>query len=191
MVEQATTNEWDETLDLISNLWPAFGDKTPLQAIEWQARLRSRNQFLVRAACRNVFAAKSSKQPGLPWILAELRDLEQRHGESSLAKKKAEKISQEEEWEEIKAEADLLRLILAALPKTELVKHKLQAIKCLAVSRGFITPPGDITAKANYIAFVNGVDRDLTDDPEQWNPIMVNLVHVAKKNAEHGLVVFR
>ena len=183
MVEQATSGEWDATMQLISELWPAFGDYTPEQAVEWQARLRSRNQLLVRAAARNVYAEKASQQPKLPWILTELRSLESHHSESAASERASEKQTQDEEWQEIRAEADLLRPILCSLPKTELAKYKLEALKCLAFMRGFTTPPNDRHSKAHHESFVSDADRDLHDDPDRWNPVMVGLVNACMERA--------
>lgn len=188
MSEYADEGEWAKVLVIINQLWPAggkFQDGLNAQQMkEWQARLRGRNQLLVRAAVRNVFADKAGPRPRLSWILKELRVLEQ-HQQVGQTKERDDRKSEDDAiWDENVREADRLRPILTELPEEELRRLKVIAIGYLATVRGFTTPARERHAVAERDRFIQGVHEGTSNDPEKWSPIVVNLIGEIRQQEE-------
>lgn len=193
MSEYADAGEWANTLQIINELWPTGGKfqdgLNAHQMKEWQARLRGRNQLLVRAAARNVFAEKAGPRPRLAWILKELRALEQNQRSGENKERDEQKSEYDAIWAENVRNADRLRPILAALPAAELLHYKRKAMKAFAMSRGITTPPGDTAARVASIGFIKQTTEGVSDDPEKWNPTLVNMVESCRELESRGIWV--
>lgn len=178
MVNRAVQSEWDETWKLFTSLWPTAKDMTRGQTLEWEARLRYRNQNQVRGAIRNVYSKVKFPRnpPALDAVMNECHNLNQ---SARLSQRTPIITATDDNWDEIQREADSVRSILKSLPPADLERHKKTACEAMVLLKGFSRPAADKHAVKQQEQVVKEMMGNSTDDPMKWSTAFVLCVNAA------------
>lgn len=182
MSDEATTQDYEETIDLIEGLWPGW-ESNAAQAWAWRRQLKPLVQSILRKAIEVVYAERSTREPRLSYILTAYR-AERSTSPNYRPAARSARRQDPEEVDEIRADAEDGRISLASLPVETIRRFKREAIEIVATCRGFTTPPGARHAAKQRDDFVTQVTDKLHDDPERWNDAFVLAVVACRDRAQ-------